>query len=149
MLLKRNNQKERWQITFSKELNIKGDITYNTFKNEDEKDLLSSIYIYIYKENGYLSNNDFSFIKNLYFEKYGSIDESFKSEYYINDNQDKNYQEFNIDNQIKKSYQWNVGNLIVVLNFSNTNIEADYFYKNNILEEQGKSEIEEKVKDNF
>jgi hypothetical protein len=149
MLLKRNNQNERWQLTFSKELNIKGVITYNTFKDEEEKELLSSIYITFYKENGYINNNDLIYIKNLYFEKYGNIDESQKSQDYINDNQGTNYQEFNLDNEVKKSYQWNIGNLQVILNVSNTDIEADYFYKKNILEEQGKSEIEEKVKDNF
>ncbi len=149
ILLTRNNPHERWQLTLSKEMNIKGDIAYNVFENEDGEKLLSSISIHFYKDNGYLSNNDFDYIKNLYFKKNGSINESIKSLDYISDSQEVNYQEFNLDNEIRKSYQWNKGNLKVILYISNTEVEAYYYYKKNNLEEEKKSEIEKKVKDNF
>jgi len=139
------------EIILSEEDGIKGKIYYTTFKNDPtEDDLLESLQIEFYKETGYLSSNDLLFIKKLYFDKYGYINEENKSEDYINNNQDSNYQEIiNTENVTTYSYQWNKGNLRVILDIRATGAKVNYYYITNFIRDQKKSEIEEKLKNNF
>ena len=138
------------KIILSKELNLIGEIHYNVFNNNDGKgELLESITIQFQKENGYLSNSDLSFIKNLYYKKYGNINENNKSDDYINKSQESNYQEINFDNEVRKSYQWNCDNLRIVLNVSQQVTEVSYYYRTNFLVEETNKKSAKQIENNF
>ena len=135
----------RDKIILSEDLNVIGNIHYNTFKIKNEKDdLLESISI------KFQPNADISFIKNLYYNKYGSINENNKSVDFINDTQETNYQVvINVDNEVIKSYQWNVDNLTVVLDILTSGAEASYYYRTNYLEKNANANFKKKIENEF
>ena len=133
------------EIILSKDLNVIGYINYNTFKiNNEKEDLLESIDIQ------FQPNADIAFIKNLYFNKYGNINENNKSVDYINDTQESNYQEvINVDNEVIKSYQWHIDNLTVVLDILASGAKARYYYRTNFIEENENANFKKKIKNDF
>lgn len=133
------------KIILSKDLNVIGDIHYNTFKiNNKKDDLLESINI------RFQPNADITFIKNLYLKKYGNINENNKSADYIDDTQESNYQEvINADNEVIKSYQWNKNNLRVILFISASGTEVSYYYRTNLLIENANANFKKKIDNDF
>jgi hypothetical protein len=126
-------------LILSEDLNVIGDISYG----KKEKDgSLSSVEII------FSPNADIEFIKNLYFKKYGTINENIKSdEYIIQEDQQTNYYEFEVEGFLRKTYSWNKGDLQVVLFISESSIEVRYqskidFYKKNTVKEDIKKDIE-------